>query len=171
MPSFSEMLAIFGFQSKNAVAKVVRRLLSQKLIAQDKTGRLIPGASFQGIKVLGLVEAGFPTTAEEELIDTITLDEYMIRNHDATFMLKVSGESMKDAGIKPGDLVLLERGRMPHNGDIVVAEVDHQWTMKYYEQQKGKVRLLPANIQFSPIVPKEQLYIAGVVVGVIRKYH
>lgn len=170
MPTFSEMLPLFCFKSKNAVSQVVDRLVVQKLVKKDHTGRLIATSAYTGIKVLGFVEAGFPTAAEEEVLETLALDEYLIKNHEATFMLKVSGESMKDAGICPGDLVVLERGKLPHNGDIVVAEVDHQWTMKYYEHAQGRVRLLPANSQFSPIVPKEQLFIAGVVVGVVRKY-
>lgn len=171
MPTFREMASLFGFQSKHAVARVVDRLVKQKFIKKDESGHLLPGSSFQGVRLLGSVEAGFPSPAEEELIDTITIDEYLIHNHEATFLLRVSGDSMIEAGINPGDLVILERGRMPANGDIVVAEVDHQWTMKYYDKKKGRVSLIPANKKYPPIVPREQLYVAGVVVGVIRKYH
>ncbi|PIP31029.1 hypothetical protein COX25_01375, partial [bacterium (Candidatus Howlettbacteria) CG23_combo_of_CG06-09_8_20_14_all_37_9] len=78
-------------------------------------GNIIPG-----IKILGTVEAGFPSPAEEELADTITLDDYLIRKKEATFILKVSGDSMIGAGIKPGDLVLIEKGRQARHGDIVI---------------------------------------------------
>ena len=82
--------------------------------------------------------AGFPTPAEEELVDTITIDEFLINNKEATYMLKVSGDSMIDAGIQPGDMVLVERNRNAKEGDIVIAEVDNEWTMKYLEKAKWK---------------------------------
>jgi repressor LexA len=170
MPSFSEMLGLFEVKSKNAVSRIVSELARKNCILRDTKGRILPGVSFHGVKVLGYVEAGFPAPAEEQLVDTITLDEYLVQNHHDTFMLKVSGDSMIDAGIQPGDLVLLERGRVARNGDIVVAEIDHQWTMKYYEKRNGKVRLVPANKRYKAIIPKERLLISGVVIAVIRKY-
>src|SRR5437867_12859489 len=75
------------------------------------------------------VTAGFPSPAEEELADTMTLDEYLITNKEATYILKVNGESMIDAGILPGDLLLVKRGIDPRDGDIVIAQVDREWTM------------------------------------------
>ncbi len=170
MPSFSEMAGLFGFASKNAVSKVVNRLVEEGIVQKDKTGRLIPGASLKGLAIRGTVGASFPSPAEEELVDVITLDEYLIHNHEATFMLNVSGDSMIDAGIHPGDIVLLERGKTPKHGDIVVAQVDHAWTMKYYEKKGKQVRLVPANKAYPMIFPKEELTITGVVVGVVRRY-
>jgi repressor LexA len=77
---------------------------------------------------------------------------------------------MIEAGIMPGDLVLVERGRDPKDGDIVVAEVDHEWTMKYFKKQGGRIILVPANKKYQPIIPKAELKIAAVVRSVIRKY-
>jgi repressor LexA len=105
------------------------------------------------------------------LVDTLSLDDYLIKNRDASFLLRVSGESMIEAGIQPGDLVILERGRDPRNGDVVVAEVDHQWTIKYYVKRGSQIFLKPANKLFPVIAPREELKIAGVVTAVIRKYH
>ncbi|HTW96156.1 MAG TPA: S24 family peptidase, partial [Candidatus Methylomirabilis sp.] len=99
-----------------------------------------------------------------------SLDEYLIENKEATFILKVSGESMIDAGIMPGDMVLVERGRDPRDGDIVIAEVDNAWTMKYFRKKGNKIILEPANKKFSPIIPKSDLRVAAVVRSVIRKY-
>lgn len=170
MPSFQELASLFGFQSKNASAKLVKKLIQARILTQDSRGSLIPGPLLKGLKLLGTVEAGFPTPAEEELIDTLTLDEYLISHPDSTFLIKVSGDSMIDAGIMPGDLVLMERGREPRTGDIVIAQVDHAWTMKYYEKQGCVIRLIAGNKKFPPIIPKEELRVAGVVVSVIRKY-
>ncbi|MFH1426088.1 MAG: transcriptional repressor LexA [Candidatus Kerfeldbacteria bacterium] len=170
LPSYSEMLGLFGVKSKNAVAKVVDRLVLDGLVRRDDTGRLVPRRLAASVRVLGTVEAGFPSPAEEELADTISLDDFLIEKKESSFMLRVSGDSMAGAGIKPGDYVIVERGRTPQNGDIVVAEVDNEWTVKYFQKHRNKITLVPANTNFKPIRPKESLSVAGVVRSVIRKY-
>jgi len=115
------------------------------------------------------VEAGFPSPAEEELNDTISLDEYLIKNKEATYMLKIQGDSMVDAGILAGDMVLVERSTNANDGDIVIAEVDGEWTMKYFRKRGRKFWLEPANKKYKPIYP-EELRIAAVLRAVIRKY-
>jgi repressor LexA len=121
-------------------------------------------------KVLGLVEAGFPSPAEEELRDTLSLDEFLISNPDASFLLKVSGDSMIGAGILPGDLVIVDRGQTAKSGDIVIAEVDGEWTMKFFKKSGDAVYLVPANPKYKPIRPQHELRITGVVTAVVRKY-
>lgn len=171
LPSYREMLKLTGFKSTNAIHKMVSKLIERELLSKDSSGKLIPGQKFLGLPMLGTVEAGWPSPAEEELVDTLSLDEWLINNREATFILKVSGESMIDAGIRPGDTLLVERGRTPKNGDIVVAEVDKQWTLKYFEKHGNQITLIPANKKFKPITPKDELNIAAVVVAAIRKYH
>ncbi len=121
-------------------------------------------------RILGLVEAGWPSPAEEELRDTLSLDEFLVQNPDASFLLKVSGDSMTGAGILPGDLVIVDRGQIAKNGDIVVAEVDGEWTMKFLKKSGDRVYLVPANPKYKPIQPKNELKITGVVTAVVRKY-
>jgi len=170
MPSFGELQQLFGFKSRTAAEKVARRLVDLGLIAKDKTGKLLPTRHFRETRVLGAVEAGFPSPAEEELGDTMDLDEFLIKNKEATYILKVTGDSMNGAGILPGDMVLVERGLEPHDGDIVIAQIDHSWTMKYFRKRGRKVYLEAANPKYKPFYPKEELKIAAVVIGVIRKY-
>lgn len=170
MPSFSEVGEMAGLRSKNAVFKLINKLEQLKVLERDKKGRLIPGSIASSVRVLGTVEAGFPSPAEEELVDTLSLDELLIQNREATFLLKVSGDSMSGAGILPGDMVIVDRGQTPKSGDIVIAEVDGQWTMKYLRKRKEEVTLLPANPRYKPIKPKNELKIAGVVTAVVRKY-
>jgi SOS regulatory protein LexA len=170
MPSFAELGEITGLRSKNAVSKLVSRLTERGVLTQDRKGRLIPRSLASPVRVLGTVEAGWPSPAEEELADTFSLEEYLVKNPEATFLLKVSGDSMSGAGILPGDMVLVDKGRPPKNGDIVVAEVDGAWTMKYLKKQGKKVALLPANPRYKPIRPQSELRVAGVVTAVIRKY-
>ena len=170
MPSYGELAELLGFNSKNAARYRAERWVADGILGRDAAGRLIPGSSFFPVRVLGTVEAGFPSPAEEENADTISLDEWLIGNKEASFMLRVSGDSMIDAGIRPGDMVIMERGRAPKNGDIVVAEVDSEWTIKFYEKRGARVVLRPANKKHQPIEPREELSVAGVVRAVIRKY-
>lgn len=170
MPNFAEVMTLLNFKSKNAVFKLVNKLAEDNFLSKDKKGKLIPKNLYGELRVLGQVEAGFPTPAEEELADTMSLDEYLIKNKEATYMLKVSGESMKDAGIMPGDMVLVDRSVTASDGDIVIAEVDKQWTIKYLRKNSKSVYLEPANKKFSNIYPTEELKIAAVVKAVIRKY-
>lgn len=125
----------------------------------------------QYLRKLGTIEAGFPSPAEEELLDTITLDEWLIKRREATYMLEVKGLSMMNAGILPGDTALVERGREPKHGDIVIACVDGKWTMKYYHiLANKKIALVPANPKFTPIYPQEELRVEAIVTAIIRRY-
>jgi repressor LexA len=170
MPSFSEIGEMAGFRSKNAVFKLVNKLEEKGILKRDAKGKLIPRSLGSPVKMLGKVEAGFPSPAEEELADTLSLDEFLIQNREATFLLKVSGDSMSEAGILPDDLVLVDKSQPPKSGDIVIAEVDGEWTMKYLKKRGDSVTLVPANSRYHPIKPKKELKIAGIVTAVIRKY-
>ncbi|MES2436918.1 MAG: transcriptional repressor LexA [Patescibacteria group bacterium] len=173
MPSYREMMDMFGLKSKNAVFKLVAKLVEGGFVSKDSYGRLMPEQKLLGgLKILGAVEAGFPTPAEEDLSETMSLDNYLIGNREATFMLRVSGESMIEAGIQPGDMVIVERRNDAKDGDIVVAFIDGGYTVKFLRKRNGKIWLDPANVNFEPIVPaeNEELQIMAVVKAVIRKY-
>ena len=161
---------MFKLSSKSSVHKVVGKLVAAGVVGKDLKGRLIPGSIKSPVRMLGTVEAGFPSPAEEELADTISFDDLLIKNREATFLLKVSGDSMSGAGILPGDMVIVDKGQTPKSGDIVIAEVDGAWTMKYLRQRGENVTLLPANPKYQPITPQNELKIAGVVTAVVRQY-
>ena len=169
MPAYSEIMSLLGFKSKNAVFKLVNNLIDEGVLSKDAKGYLIPNKSFSEIPMLGLVEAGFPTMSDA-LTDTISLDDYLIGNKAASYVLEVKGDSMIDEGIREGDLVVAERKKDPKDGDIVIAYVDGGWTMKFLKKNGGKTWLEPANKNYKPIYPKQELQIAAVVKGVIRKY-
>jgi len=169
-PSYAEMLTLFGYRSKNAVHGLVRKLESHGYV-QRRAKKIAFTPKLTGsIRLLGAVQAGFPSPAEEELVDTLSLDEFLVRRPEATYLLTVSGDSMIDAGILPGDIVLVEKGVTPRQHDIVIARVDDEWTMKYFVRDRQGVRLDPANRRYKPIRPRQSLEIAGVVRTVIRKY-
>jgi SOS regulatory protein LexA len=170
LPAYGELLGLFGYQSKNAVFGALRKLEELGFL-ERKNGRTVAtGRLTGGLRLLGAVRAGFPSPAEEELADTLSLDDLLIRRPEATFMLTVQGDSMIVAGIMPGDLVLVEKGGTPKPKDIVVAQVDDEWTLKYYMNDGDGVRLDPANPNYPSIRPKRSLFIGGIVKAVIRKY-
>ncbi|HBA45635.1 repressor LexA [Candidatus Nomurabacteria bacterium RIFCSPLOWO2_02_40_28] len=170
MPSYSEMLKLFGFKSKNAVFKVVEKLMEAGLVAKDHLGRLIPSQGFGEIQVAGLVTAGLPATVEEELADTVNLDDLLVKNKATTYMLEVDGDSMIDAHIEKGDMVLVERATVAKDRQIVIAEVDGEFTMKYFRRVGNKTWLEPANKNYKAIYPVHSLNINAVLKAVIRKY-
>ena len=170
MPTDNELTEVVGFRSKNAASKLVTRLIGQGWLEKDAAGTLLPGPSLHAVPVLGTVTAGFPSPAEEELADTMSLDEFLITNREATYILKINGESMMGAGILPGDMLLVERGAEPRDGDIVIAQVDREWTMKFFRKRGRTVFLEAANQDFKPIYPTEELKVAAVVRAVICKY-
>jgi len=190
MPTFSELLKIFDVNSKDTVSRIVQTLVDLNFILKDKRGYLLPVAdemfkkvlkpsgfkpkpkntSYGVLRMLGLVEAGFPSFVDIEDTDVISLEEWLIGDRSATFMLKVKGESMRDAGIMDGDYVIVERGKEPKIGSIVLANIDSGWTLKYYKKDKQGVYLEPANKNFKIIRPKQDLQIPAVVVSVVRKY-
>lgn len=171
LPSFSELQTLLGYKSKGGVSGLMPHLIKRGILKQDSSGRLLPTGFLQeGIRLLGSIQAGFPSPAEEELVDTLSLDEFLIKNPTSSYLLRVSGDSMIDEGIKPGDLVIVERGREPKNGDIVIAQVDGEWTMKFFEKLKNKIVLRAANKKYPLIHPERELTIGGVVVANVRKY-
>ena len=170
MPTYREIMRLAGFRSTNPAAKLVKKLVAAHLLQQDAAGRLLPSRFFAEIRVLGTVEAGIPAAAEEIHLATINLEAHLIRNPQATYLLRVQGESMIEAGILPGDAVLVERRKEAKTGDIVIAEVDGQWTLKVFRKRGRRVLLDPANPDFPTIVPKQRLRIAAVVIAVIRTY-
>ena len=170
MPSFSELMKLWGYRTKSAVNYRVEVLIEAGLIAKDSAGKLLPHNLDGGVRLLGVVEAGFPSAAEEELLDVMNFDEFLTPNREMSYILKVKGDSMIDAGIRPGDMVIVERRGYHKPGQIVVAMVDGEYTMKYLRKRGEQFYLEPANARYKPIFPKQSLQIEAVVTAVVRKY-
>ena len=171
MPSYSEMAEIIGVRSKSVVHFWVAKLLDGGILQKDAKGFLSLTRNPRALKLAGEVCAGLPTSAEEEIRGIVSFDEYLVRNPETSFLLSVKGDSMIDAGIMENDLVVVESKREPKNGDIVLAEVDGDWTMKYFHKKGEMVVLEAANSRYSTIIPRAELRIAGVITAVVRKYH
>jgi len=171
MPSYAEMINLFGVKSKSVVHFWINKLIQKGVIEKDRKGHLAFTKNAFGIPMVGSVQAGFPSPEEEALRDVISMDEYLITKPESSFLLKVSGDSMTGAGIMEGDLVIVEKGRSPKTGDIVIAEVDGEWTMKYFHRKGKQIILEAANPKYPLIKPRSELRLGGVVTAVIRKYH
>ncbi len=170
MPGYSEMCELFGFASKNAVAKVVNKLIDAGIVEKDDKGKLIPVALTDEIPLLGYVEAGFPSPAEEMSLDKITMEDLLLGKKENMYLLRVKGLSMIDAGIYDGDLLLVEKNENAKIGDIVVANIDNDWTVKYLREKNGKKYLEAANEDYPDIFPEQSLEIGGIVRSVIRTF-
>lgn len=170
MPTYEEICELFGYRSKNAAFKLVNKFVKQGVIEKMDKGRLRPGVNFLGLPMYSSVSAG-PATAEEEiLLDHVDLNDYLIQKPDSTVLIGVRGDSMIDSGIHEGDKVIVDKNAKPQIGNIVVAIVDGDYTVKHLDSTKsGKLFLQPANSNYQPIVPQNELVIFGKVVGVIRK--
>ncbi len=168
-PSFTELQRVWGFKSKNAVSQAVALLEKASLIHRNERGAII--GCHNPLPMLGHVRAGTPTDNDDEVAELDTIDDFLIKRRDRTFLLKVSGDSMKDAGLIEGDVVVLEREATPKTGNIVVARLGTEWTIKYFVRTRQGIELHPANMAYQPIIPTDDLEVTGVVVGSFRKYN
>jgi repressor LexA len=171
LPSFSAIAQMLGFRSKNAVSALVARLKLQGFLESAPDRRLKPGARFfERMIADDAVRAGFPSTASNDSFDTLSIDQFLVERPSRTVLIPVKGDSMVDAGIMPDDVVIVEKRQLANVGDIVVAIVDGEFTLKTLARDKGEFILLPANKAYPVIRPKGNLEIFGVVVGQFRKY-
>lgn len=116
------------------------------------------------------VSAGFPSPADDYIEKQLDLNEYLIKHPTATFFVRVSGQSMIDAGIHENDILIVDRSITPANGKIVVVAMDGQLTVKRLNKKNGQLFLIPENKEFEPIEVKEgsEIHIWGIVTNVIH---
>jgi repressor LexA len=176
-PSISEMATYMGMKSKNAIAKMLNYMEELGYIKTSGKARGIEvldslGASLQKglvrVPILGNIQAGSPHLAEEHVEDWINLPQSLIKGRRDVFLLRVRGESMINAGIFEGDLVIVRPTKEARNNDIVVALLHDEATVKRFIQIKNRAYLKAENPDFKNIYPKEDWMIQGKVVGVIR---
>lgn len=170
LPSFAGIARLVGLKSTSAVSAMVDRMKAVGLLESSPDRRLQPGKAFFEREVLDNVQAGMPQPANDTQQEVVTIDEYLIDSPSRTALLTVKGDSMIDAGIMSGDRVLVKKGAPAKFGDIVVAIVDNEYTVKYLGHDKRGFYLQPGNKAYLPIRAKDSLEIFGLVVGAFRKY-
>lgn len=170
MPSITEAMKLFRVASRSSAFYILKKLVEAGIVKKDSSGKILPSSSMHELRLLGNIRAGFASPGEDELADTITVGEHLIRDKDSSYILEVEGDSMKDAGIQEGDMVIFERRSDAKTGQIVVALTEDGYTLKYLRKDgKGKMFLEAANDSYPRIHPKEG-EIIGIVVSSFRKY-
>lgn len=176
-PSLSEMASFLKVSSKNAVSKLLDQLEDKGFIRITGKARGIQvldslGESTQkgmfSVPILGSIQAGMPMLAEEHIEDWINLPQTLVRNRKNVFLLRVRGDSMKNAGIFEGDLVIVKPTKEVKNNDIVVALLHDEATVKRFIKIQNRIYLKPENENYKNIYPEGEWTVQGKVVGVIR---
>jgi repressor LexA len=188
-PTLREIGAHMGIRSTNGVNDHLRALERKGYLTREdmKSRALRPCEAENGkrptdssdehelveIPVLGRVAAGMPILAEENVLDTVRIDRTLIRGGREVFGLRVTGDSMIDAGIFSGDYIFVRKQLTAQRGDIVVALIGDEATVKYYYPEKDYIRFQPANAQMAPILVRASDFkptmLLGIVVGVFRR--
>lgn len=170
LPTMTAMTELLGLSSTATVFEMVGRLKTAGYLAQGPDRRLAPGRRFFARPLLGAIRAGQPEPAEEEVASELTIDEVLVQQPARTVLLRVKGDSMCEAGVLDGDTVVVEKGSPAGVGDIVVAIVDGEYTVKRLARAGGRFYLKSANPVFPDIKPRERLELYGLVVGCFRSY-
>ena len=166
-----EVLDFLAASHDKRMAKVEASL--PELLRSADMALFSPDASARAFKLPLFghrIAAGFPSPADDYVEDRIDLNQHLIRHKEATFFLRVKGDSMLGAGIHDGDLLVVDRALDPVDGKIVIAVLDGELTVKRLERKAGRVRLMPENPAYAPIVVQnaQDLIIWGVVTNVIH---
>src|SRR2546421_3530375 len=160
LPSYSSIGTLLGLRSKASVAAVVARLKLGGFVESTPDRRLAPTRRFFERPLADSpVHAGLPNPIDDAPTDALTLDDYLIERPSQTVLVRVKGDSMQDAGILDGDLVVVEKRAAAQRGDIVVAIVDNQFTLKRLESESGQFVLKPENKAYPTIRPEGALEI------------
>lgn len=170
LPSYASIGALVGLNSKASVAEMVMRLKASGFLESSPDRRLKPGKRFFDRPLAESVHAGQPSPAAESAPETLSIDECLVAHPSRSVLITVKGDSMIDAGIHPGDVVVVEKRVAANVGDIVVAIIDNEFTLKRLDKEKGRVVLRPENKAYPVIHPKDGAAIFGVVVGLFRRY-
>mgnify|MGYP002480297593 FL=1 len=183
-PSVREICKAVGFKSTSTVHSYLAALEEQGLIVKDpsKTRALkvvdrkskelegyISDREIENVPIIGRVAAGQPILAVENIEDTFPVPVEYLEN-GPTFILRIKGDSMINKGILDGDLVIVKQQNTAENGDIVVALIEDETTVKTFYKEKNHIRLQPENENYDPIIVKDNITILGKVIALFRKY-
>lgn len=170
IPSFQDIADLLGFASKTAASQLMQRLGEEGFVERIGRAWVPTQRFFERSLVDATVRAGAPEHIDNVSSAPFLVDQYLVRKPSTTVMITVKGDSMQDAGIHDGDIVAVERNRLASAGDLVVAIVDNEFTLKELGFEKGLPVLIPHNKAYPVIRPKGDLEIYGVVGGLMRRY-
>lgn len=170
LPAYGPLRSVLGLHSRDGVAKVLERLRLAGYLDRAPDHRWTPTARFfERPLAEAAVPAGIPVLVGDGG-ETCSIDAWLVRHPSQTLLVPITGDSMHEAGIYEGDLAVVERGLSARPGDLVVAVVNNELTLKMLAVEDGALILRPANPCYPIIRPGDNLDIFGVVVGLIRSY-
>ena len=171
IPSYAKLCEVFGIASKSWVKTILTRLSEAGFIERTPDGVWVPTRQFFARPLAeSSVQAGMPVSVTATQGEFFIIDEMLIDTPSKTTLIPVKGDSMIEAGIHDGDVAVVEKRMTANIGDIVVAIVDNEFTLKTLDKERGKFILRPANQAYPVIRPQGTLEIFGVLIGLIRKY-
>ena len=171
IPSYASLCGVFGIASKSWVKTILTRLSEAGFIERTPDGVWVPRRQFFARPMAeSAVPAGMPVSVNSTQGELFIIDDMLIDTPSRTTLIPVKGDSMIEAGIHDGDVAVVEKRMSANVGDIVVAIVDSEFTLKTLDKERGKFILRPANPAYPVIRPQGILEIFGVLVGLIRKY-
>lgn len=171
IPSYAALCEVFGIASKSWVKAILMRLSEAGFIERTPDGVWVPTKQFFARPLAeSSVQAGMPVAVTATQGDYLVIDEMLIETPSKTTLIPVKGDSMIEAGIHEGDIAVVEKRMTANVGDIVVAIVDNDFTLKTLDREAGEYILRPANLAYPVIRPRGSLEIFGVLVGLVRKY-
>ncbi|HTN94530.1 MAG TPA: S24 family peptidase [Gallionella sp.] len=171
IPSYAKLCEVFGIASKSWVKAILTRLNAAGFIDRTPDGAWIPSRQFFARPLAeSSVQAGMPVSVSATEGEYFVIDDMLIDKPSETTLIPVKGDSMIGAGIHDGDIAVVEKRNLASVGDIVVAIVDNEFTLKTLDKERGTYILRPANQAYPIIRPQGILEIFGVLVGLIRKY-
>ena len=169
-PSVREICAALGFKSTSSAHQYIWRL-AEKGYLKTRAIRVVGTESTISVPIVGKVAAGEPILATENIEDYMSIGESFFTKdalQNDNFILKVQGESMIEAGINDGDYIIVTKQSTARNGQIVVAMIEGEATVKTFYKEDGYIRLQPENSTMDPIIVKD-CQILGKVIGLFRK--
>ncbi len=170
LPAYEPLQAVLGLGSRAGISKVLKRLRDAGFLDRTPDGCWKPTERFFERPLAdAAVPAGLPAIAMDSG-EMCSIDTYLVRQPSQTVLVPVTGDSMIEAGIHPGDRVVVERNTSAQPGDVVIAIIDNEFTLKTLAIEDGAAVLVPANPAYPVLRPGNQLQIFGVVVGLIRNY-
>lgn len=171
IPSYTRLCEVFGIASKSWVKAILDRLEKAAFIERTPDGVWVPTRQFFARPLAeSSVQAGMPLSVTATQGEYFVIDELLIDTPSKSTLITVKGDSMIEAGIHEGDIAVVEKRSLANVGDIVVAIVDNEFTLKTLGKEGKAFVLIPANPAYPVIRPRGTLEIFGVLVGLIRKY-
>lgn len=169
LSSYEKIKNIFGFKSKNSIKQYLEIFRRENLIFEDDGKFYINPEYFGAYLLSSSVKAGFAGIMDDKIEKRISFDSILDINSPSTFVFKVSGDSMSEIGILDGDYVAIKKTPQASVGDVVLAIVDNEFTLKTYKKDEKGPYLQPENKDYPIIRPKNSLSIFGIALGITRK--